>query len=380
MSPLNNLRVLDFSRVLAGPFATMMLADLGAEVIKVERPDTGDDTRAWGPPFDLRGESTYFASVNRNKHSLVLDLDSEGGRAEARKLALSCDVLVENFRPDVMGRLGLGFEDIARDNPRLIYCSITGFGDGPGATLPGYDLVVQALGGLMSITGERDGHPQKVGVALVDVLAGLYATVGILAAREVVGETGKGQHIKVNLLMALLSSMVNQSTAFTAAGLVPRRMGNAHPSIAPYELFSTSDVDLAIAVGNGKQFLALLDVLGLNELAVDSRFANNEARVVHRNELKKLLEVSLRQAGASEWSEKLSDAGVPVGIVNSIDGAFDLAQKLGLNPFVTISDAMGNGIRLPRNPIEMSATPPEYKTPPPLLGEWFAEDGESSWS
>jgi len=233
-SALENLNVVDFSRVLAGPFATMMLADLGATVTKVERPGVGDDTRAWGPPYDSAGEATYFQSVNRNKESLALDLADPGDRERARNLALEADVVVENFRPSVMDRFGLGYDDLAEENPSVIYCSITGFGRGGGAGMPGYDLLVQALGGLMSITGSPDGEPQKVGVALVDVLAGLFSTAGILAALRHRDSTGEGQRVDVNLLSSLLAALVNQGSAYTIAGTVPTRMGNAHPSVAPY--------------------------------------------------------------------------------------------------------------------------------------------------
>ncbi|MDP9427982.1 MAG: CoA transferase, partial [Actinomycetota bacterium] len=264
---LDNLRVLDFSRVLAGPFATMLLADLGADVLKVERPGTGDDTRAWGPPHDDRGDATYFSSVNRNKDSLVLDLSDPADPERACRLAREADVVVENFRPGVMDRLGLGYEALRADNPRLVYCSITGFGRGAGAALPGYDLLIQAVGGLMSITGSPDGEPQKVGVALVDVLAGLFSTVGILAALQHRAATGTGQRIDVDLLSSLLAALVNQGAAYTATGVVPARMGNQHPSIAPYELLPTADGDLVLAVGNDRQFTALSAVVGARELA-----------------------------------------------------------------------------------------------------------------
>ena len=265
-SALGNLKVLDFSRVLAGPLTTMVLADLGATVTKVESP-AGDDTRGWGPPYDENGMATYFQSVNRNKDSLVLDLAEPGDLERARGLALAADVLVENFRPGVMAKFGLDYERLHELNPGLIYCSITGFGRGAGATLPGYDLLIQALGGLMSITGESGGEPQKVGVALVDVLAGLYATIGILAALEHRRDTGEGQLVEVELLTALLAGLVNQSSAYTLAGVVAGRMGNQHPSIAPYRLLRTAEGDLVIAVGTDRQFAALCEVVGASELA-----------------------------------------------------------------------------------------------------------------
>lgn len=364
---LDNLRIVDFSRVLAGPFATMMLADLGAEVIKVERPQTGDETRAWGPPFDEAGEPTYFLSVNRNKRSIALDLTAADDLEAARSLALGADVLVENFRPGLMDRLGLGYEDLHPQNSRLVYCSITGFGRGEGAKIPGYDLLVQALGGLMSITGPAEGEPQKVGVALVDVLAGLFATVGILAALRHRERTGAGQRIDVNLLGSLLSAVVNQGSAYTVAGVVPRRMGNAHPSIAPYELFATGEGELVIAVGNDRQFAILCEVIGSPELAADTRFATNSARVAHRPKLRAELEERLARRSAHAWAEALTAARVPAGVVNDVGAAFQLAQALGLDPIVPIPRDDGSPVRLTRNPISLSETPPSYRSAPPRL-------------
>src|SRR6478609_8535024 len=282
-SALGRLRILDLSRVLAGPLATMTLADLGAEVTKIERPGSGDDTRSWGPPHDSSGEATYFQAVNRNKTSVALDLGDPGDLAEAHRLALASDVVVENFRPGVMAKLGLDYESLAAENPGLVYCSVSGFGgSGPGAELPGYDLLVQALGGLMSVTGEPDGEPLKVGVALVDVIAGLYAAVGILAALEHRRESGEGQLVEVDLLSALLAGLVNQSSAYTVAGAVPARMGNRHPSIAPYELLRCGGGELVLAVGNDRQFADFCEVLGEPGLAGDERFATNPSRVKHR--------------------------------------------------------------------------------------------------
>jgi len=363
---LPRLRILDFSRVLAGPLATMTLADLGAEVTKVERPPGGDDTRAWGPPYDAEGEATYFQAVNRNKRSLVLDLADEDDLAQARRLALAADVVVENFRPGVMAKLGLDHERLAGENPRLIYCSITGFGSsGPGAELPGYDLLVQALGGLMSITGEPEGEPLKVGVALVDVIAGLYAAVGILAALEHRHRSGEGQLVEVDLLSALLAGLVNQSSAFTAAGVVPGRMGNRHPSIAPYELLRCGEGELVLAVGNDRQFRDLCEAIGVPHLAEDERFAANPARVENRDELRPLLEQALAARPASEWVELLTAHRVPAGVVNDIGAAFQFAERIGLDPIVEIPREGGAPARLPRNPIRLSKTPPSYRFPPP---------------
>jgi crotonobetainyl-CoA:carnitine CoA-transferase CaiB-like acyl-CoA transferase len=367
---LGDLRILDFSRVLAGPFATMMLADLGAEVIKVERPGTGDETRGWAPPRDARGQATYFQSVNRNKRSLALDLAGDEGRGRARELAATSDVVVENFRPDVMDSLGLGYEELAAANPRLVYCSITGFGDGDGARLPGFDLLVQALGGLMSITGSADGEPQKVGVALVDVLTGLFATTGILAALRHRDATGEGQRVQVDLFSCLLAALVNQGSAYTLAGVVPGRMGNAHPSISPYELYPTGDGDLVLAVGNDRQFAALCEVLGTPELSADPRFASNAERVAHREALKTALVVALGARPAAEWAAALTAARVPAGVVNDVAGAFKLAESIGLNPIVEVPDpATGTTVALTRNPIGLSRTPPTYRSAPPALDD-----------
>jgi crotonobetainyl-CoA:carnitine CoA-transferase CaiB-like acyl-CoA transferase len=367
---LGDLRILDFSRVLAGPFATMMLADLGAVVTKVERPGAGDETRSWGPPWDAHGRATYFQSVNRNKDSVVIDLATDEGRRQAHELAATADVLVENFRPGVMDSLGLGWEAMHAVSPGLVYCSITGFGDGESARiLPGYDLLVQALGGLMSITGAPSGEPQKVGVALVDVLTGLFASTGILAALRHRDGTGEGQRVQLDLLSCLLASLVNQGSAYTVAGVVPGRMGNAHPSISPYEVYPTADGELVLAVGNDRQFSALCTVLGDPALAQDPRFATNPSRVTHRDALREALVERLRVRTAAQWAGELTEARVPAGVVNDIAGAFALAQRIGLEPIVEIPDpSTGATIALTRNPIGLSATPATYRSAPPPLG------------
>jgi crotonobetainyl-CoA:carnitine CoA-transferase CaiB-like acyl-CoA transferase len=367
-SALGRLRILDFSRVLAGPLATMTLADLGAEVTKVERPRSGDDTRAWGPPHDSEGEATYFQAVNRNKRSVALDLRDPDDLAQARRLARESDVLVENFRPGLMAELGLDYESLAAENPRLVYCSVTGFGgSGAGAELPGYDLLVQALGGLMSITGEPDGEPLKVGVALVDVVAGLYAAIGILAALEHRHESGEGQLVEVDLLSALLAGLVNQSTAYTQAGVVPGRMGNRHPSIAPYELLRCGEGELVLAVGNDRQFTELCETIGKPDLATDDRFATNPARVENRDELRSKLEAALAAKPAAEWVDLLRARRVPAGPVNDIAAAFEFAAQIGLDPIVEIPRDNGAPVRLPRSPIKLSKTPATYRLPPPHL-------------
>jgi crotonobetainyl-CoA:carnitine CoA-transferase CaiB-like acyl-CoA transferase len=367
---LDGLRVLDFSRVLAGPLATMLLGDLGATVTKVERPGTGDDTRGWGPPYDDRGDATYFQAVNRNKTSLVLDLQAAGDVARARALTQAADVVVENFRPGLMDDLGLGYDAVRAGNLQVIYASITGFGRGAGAALPGYDLLLQALGGLMSVTGTPDGEPQKVGVAVVDVLAGLFASIGILAALHHRDATGEGQRVEVDLLSALLAGLVNQGAAFTVAGVVPRRMGNAHPSVAPYELLPTRDGPLVVAVGTDRQFAALCAVLDLPGLASDARFTTNHARVQHQEALRTHLVDALAAKPAAEWAAALTAARVPAGVVNDVAGAFALATTLGLEPVVDVprADGSGGSVPLTRNPIRLSRTPPRYRTAPPSLG------------
>jgi crotonobetainyl-CoA:carnitine CoA-transferase CaiB-like acyl-CoA transferase len=371
LTALGNVLVADFSRVLAGPLATMVLADYGATVVKVERPGSGDDTRAWGPPYDARGVASYFLSVNRNKRSVVLDLTEPEGLRAARALALGADVVVENFRPGVMDRLGLGYAALAEDNPGLVFCSITGFGAGAGATLPGYDLLIQAVGGLMSVTGAPDGEPQKAGVALADVLAGLFATTGILAALRHRDATGAGQRVEVDLLSSLLAALVNQSAAYTTAGVVPRRMGNQHPSVVPYEPLPTADGDLVLAVGNDRQFTALCAVVGL---APDARFATNRSRVEHREELREALVEALAAAPAAEWAARLAEVRVPAGQIKDVRQAFELASELGLDPIVEVPAADGPPVALARNPVRLSETPARYDSAPPALGEMSIDD------
>ncbi|MHB1172556.1 MAG: CaiB/BaiF CoA transferase family protein [Lacisediminihabitans sp.] len=375
--PLQSLRVADFSRVLAGPYATMMLADFGADVIKIESP-TGDDTRHWLPPVDAQGESTYFGGINRNKRSVTCDLATEGGLAEARRLAETADVVIENFRPGVMEEFGLDYDTLRAANPGLVYCSITGFGRDAGARLPGYDLLVQAVGGLMSVTGQPDGEPSKVGVALVDVLAGLNAFSGILLAlrsRERGGPREAGRRIEVDLMTTLLSALTNQASGTLATGRPPGRMGNAHPSIAPYELFAAADRELVIAVGNDRQFRTLVRLLGAAELASDERFLGNALRVKHRAELRSILEGALLAAPAAHWVTMLTDAGVPAGLVNSIDEAFAFAAGLGLDAVVELRDAAGvRSSRQVANPIHLEGQPPAYRLMPPRLGEHNGAD------
>lgn len=375
--PLADLLVADFSRVLAGPLATMHLADLGARVVKVERPGTGDETRRWGPPFSASG-ATYFESVNRNKESLCLDLTAEGDRALARELALRADVLVQNFRPGAMEAMGLGLADLRRANPRLVTVSISGFGESGGAALPGYDFVVQALGGLMHITGEAGGEPQKAGVAVVDVLCGKDAALGVLAALVRRGVTGRGGHVEVNLLSSLQTALVNQVQAVVGAGVEPTRAGSHHPSIAPYELLACADGQLAVACGTDGMFRRLGVELGLPALADDPRFATNTDRVTHRPELRRVLEERLAAAPAREWQERLLAVGVPAGCVASIGQGLRLAESLGLEPLLDVVDGAGRTVgRQVRSPITITPSPPAPRRAPPALGEH--EDPLRTW-
>jgi len=364
---LSGLVVADFSRVLAGPLATMMLGDLGATVIKVEEPRRGDDTRAWGPPY-VDGESTYYLSINRNKRSIALDLQTTEGAAHARTLAARADVVVENFRAGSLGRYALDYDSVARGNPAVIYCSISGFGSGAGSTLAGYDFIAQAVGGLMSITGDEEGPPTRVGVAVVDILTGLHACIGILAALAARGETGQGQRVEVNLLSSVIASLVNQGSAYANTGLVPQAMGNRHPSVVPYQTFSTADGIIAVAVGNDSQFRTLCSLVGLPALGDDERFRVNAARVHHRTELIEALERALSTDTAASWAVRLNEAGVPCGPINDLAGAFTLAETLELHPITMMQSHAGAAIAQLSNPIRFSKTPPRYSLPPPTLG------------
>ncbi len=369
-APLEGVLVADFSRVLAGPLATMTLADLGATVVKVERPEVGDDTRHWGPPWTANS-SAYFESVNRSKRSITLDLRDPGDLARARQLALRADVLVENFLTGTLDRLGLGYDDLSATNPRLVYCSITGFGSGAGADLPGYDFVVQALGGLMSITGPVEGDPSKVGVALVDVLTGKDAVIGVLAALHERETSGVGQRIEVNLLSSLLGSLANQASSYLTTGVSPGRMGNQHPSIAPYETLRCADGLLALACGNDGQFAKIAEVLERPDLAADQRFATNPVRVANRSELVAALEDGLASRSVADWTKALNEVGVAAGPVADIGSAISRAAELGLNP--TISVGAGHPDQI-RHPISWSRSTPPDPTPPPTLGQHNAQE------
>lgn len=358
--PLEGLIVADFSRVLAGPYATMLLGDLGATVIKVERPGTGDDTRSWAPPTDDAGDSTYFLSVNRNKYSIALDLDDHADGERAQRLAQRADIFIENFPTGALDKRGLGYRDVIAINPDVIYCSISGFG--PDADLPGYDLLVQAMGGLMDITGQDE--PSKVGVAIVDVITGLHAANAVLAALHHRDRTGQGQLLEVTLLGSLLSALVNQSGSAAITGQPPRRMGNAHPSISPYEPYPTADRPLIIAVGNDQQFARLCDVLGHPNWARDPRFATNSARVANRDSLRAMLTDALRTRSADEWQASLQAERIPCGPINTVTDALELAERMNLNPVIDV-----DGVRQVANPVRYSRTPVTYRRRPPRLGE-----------
>jgi crotonobetainyl-CoA:carnitine CoA-transferase CaiB-like acyl-CoA transferase len=374
-APLSGVLVADFSRVLAGPHATMLLADLGADVIKVESP-AGDETRSWTPPArtvpdgdgGARDIATYYLSLNRGKRSVVLDLRDGSDAALARELARRADVVIQNFKAGGLDRFGLDHDSVRAANPRVIYASITGFGTGEGARLPGYDLLVQAASGLMSLTGDADGPPYRTGVSVIDVITGSHATIGILAALRHRDAPGEGQHVEVNLLSSALFGMVNQGSAYSAGGVVPYRMGNAHPSVYPYEPYPTADRELIIAAPNDNLFRRLCGVLGMPELADDPRFLRNGDRTTNRAELRRLIIERLAARGADDWFAALVDAGVPAGPINTVDGGFTLAEELGLEPVVEVGEA-GRTVPTTRNPIRMSATPARYPLAPPELDE-----------
>ena len=363
--PLDGVVVADFSRVLAGPYATMLMADLGATVIKVERPGTGDDTRSWGPPW-TEHSSSYFESVNRGKRSIALDLADPADQQAAHELVRRADVLVENFRPGSLARYGLDYDGARELNPGLVYASISGFGSGEGADLPGYDFVVQALGGLMSITGSADGPPTKVGVAVVDVLTGKDAALGIMAALRQRESTGRGQHVEVNLLSSLLASLVNQMSGLLTTGVAPGRMGNQHPSIAPYETLRCEDAFLAVAVGNDGQFRKLTEALGLVGMADEPQYATNAQRVTNRASMVQRLENVLGARTAADWQYRLHRAGIACGQVNDLSRAVHYADSLGLRPMV---DPGGGAAMQVRMPIDFSDSASAKPSAPPRLGE-----------
>jgi crotonobetainyl-CoA:carnitine CoA-transferase CaiB-like acyl-CoA transferase len=364
--PLSGIRVADFSRVLAGPLATMLLADLGADVIKIERPQTGDDTRGWGPPF-VGGDAAYFLSLNRNKRSVTLDLSTDEGRSAARRLALASDVVVENFRPGLMERFGLDHAALAAEHPGLVYCSLTAFGEGDPAARPGYDIIVQALSGLMSFTGHPGGEPTKVGVALLDVICGLYACNAIQAALIGRGATGRGARMTVSLLDASVAALVNQAANYLLGGLVPEPLGNAHPNIVPYQLFETADRPIILAAGNDRLFERTCEVIGRPEFAAEERFATNAARVRNRDALIPLLSAELAGRSAAEWLAALEEAAVPCAPVRTLDEVFASAE--GAAAIQEIDDPVRGLLPLVADPIRVDGRVPPARFPPPLLGE-----------
>jgi len=384
VGPLQGIRVLDLSRVLAGPWATQLLADFGAEVIKVESPRGGDDTRSWGPPWlrDAHGaptaESAYFLSTNRGKRSITLDLAHPEGARLARELALRSDVLVENFKVGGLARYGLAFAELAAAHPRLIYCSISGFGqDGPDAARPGYDAMIQALGGLMSLTGIEDGEPGagpvKVGVAVADLMAGMYAASAILAALHERERSGRGQYIDLALLDTQLGWLANQNLNYLLSGEVPRRRGSAHPNIVPYQAFATADGHLMLAVGNDRQFVSFCQAAGLEALARDARFTQNAGRVAHRGELTGAIAAALRQRPTAEWLRRFAAAQVPCGPINDIAQAFAMPQVRHRGMRLDLPHPRAGSVPGVANPVRFSRSVIEYPRAPPLLGQHTRE-------
>jgi crotonobetainyl-CoA:carnitine CoA-transferase CaiB-like acyl-CoA transferase len=363
-APLAGLRVLDLSRVLAGPLATMVLADLGADVIKVERPGAGDETRGWGPPF-VGDDAAYFLSLNRNKRSIALDLGTNEGAGTARRLARFADVVIENLRPGSMEAFGLSYEELSSDNPRLVWCSFTAFVDGEGR--PGYDIAVQALSGLMSITGEPGRDPVKVGVALLDVIAGLYAAIGILAAVRESERTGRGRRVSVALFEASVAAMVNQAANHLLGGVVPGPLGGAHPNIVPYQVFRAADRPFVLAAGNDRFFRRTCEVIGRPELADDPRFETNEDRVRNRGALIPILSEAFGAREAAAWVEALGAADVPCAPVRRMDEVF--ASPEGAATVQAVPDPARGVLRLVSTPIRVDGSLPPIRTPPPRLGE-----------
>lgn len=371
--PLEGVLVLDLSRIMAGPFCSMILGDLGAEVIKVEKPGSGDDTRAWGPPF-IEGESTYYLSINRNKKSITVNLKTAKGIEIIKKLVKRCDILLENFPPGNMERYGLDYDTLKEINPGLIYCSITGYGpDGPHKNRTGYDLVASAIGGLMSITGEEDGPPVKVGIAITDVVTGLFAHGAVLAALHARKKTGKGQRIDISLLEAQVAALINAASGYLNSGKIPKRWGTAHESIVPYEAFKTKDKYLIIAGGNDKIFASLCKVLGIPELAQDPRFVTNAKRVINRKELIPILNTETVKKTAAEWEEILEKNGIPFGPINNVKEVFEDPQVLHRGMILEMPHPKAGKIRVAGIPVKYSETKAEARLHPPLLGEHTEE-------
>ncbi len=382
--PLSHIRVLDLSRVLAGPWASQNLADLGAEVLKIERPGSGDDTRSWGPPFlkDQDGgetrESAYFLAVNRGKKSVTLDIAKPEGQRIARALAAKCDVLLENYKIGGLAKYGLAYEDLSKIDPRIIYCSITGFGQsGPSAHRPGYDFIFQGMGGLMSITGERDGEPgggpQKVGIAVTDILAGMYASLAITAAIAHRERTGVGQYIDLALLDSIVAFGANQIMNYFTSGKIPGRYGNAHANVVPYEVFATADGHVILAVGNDSQFESFCKVAGRPELAADPRYATMPGRIGNRDELIPLIREIMNGRASKDWIERLEAANVPCGPINNYKEVFEDPQVRHRGLKIEIPHPAGVPCPTVASPMRFSETPVEYELPPPLLGQHTRE-------
>jgi crotonobetainyl-CoA:carnitine CoA-transferase CaiB-like acyl-CoA transferase len=367
--PLAGLRVLDLSRILSGPFATMIMADLGAEVIKLENPIGGDDTREWAPPYQ-GDQSAYFLSINRNKRGIAVDLKTEAGREIAVRLADGADVLVENFRPGAAARLGLGYPELSARNPRLVYASISGYGQtGPDAELPGYDAIAQALGGVVSVTGEATGPPVRVGTPVADLGAAMWAAIGVLAALHARSASGRGDWIDISLLDGQIAWLTYVAGGYFASGEVPRRYGSAHPTIVPYQALRTSDGYLMVAVGNDSLWQRFAPIIGLPELAGDTRFATNPDRVVHRDELIPLIEAALASRASAEWAAELSRAGVPAGAINTVDRALASPQVVARDMVLTTEHPTAGSLRMPGSPVRLSGHTATVRRPPPLLGE-----------
>jgi formyl-CoA transferase len=370
---LDGVLVADFSRVLSGPYCTMMLGDLGADVIKIERPGSGDESRGWGPPF-AGGESAYYLSINRNKRSIALDLAREDHREAARRLVARAHVLVENFRPGTMERLGFSYDECAEGNPRIVYASITGFGEtGPARDEPGYDYVAQARGGIMSVTGEPGGEPQKVGVAIADITTGLYCAIAILAALRSAEATGRGQRVHTSLLESQVAWLANQASNYLVGGMEPTRMGNAHPNIVPYQVFQGSDRPFVLAVANQMHWARFCAVMDLGGIERDPRFADNATRVANRDALIGILSSRFASRTRDEWISELSAAEVPCGPINSIAEVFDDRQVRALGLVETIHHPTVGDLPLVRSPLGLGSTPAVTRLPPPLLGEHTLE-------
>lgn len=367
--PLKDLLVLDLSRILSGPFATMTLADLGADVIKIEQPGSGDDTRQWGPPFQGE-EAAYFLSVNRNKRSLAVDLKSPEGLEVVRELARRADIVVENFRPGTAARLGLGYEELSKDNPGLVYASISGYGQtGPDALRPGYDAIAQARSGIMSVTGETDGPPVRVGVSSADLVAGMWATIGVLAALHEKQRTGQGQWVDISLLDGSVSWLTYVSSGYFASGEVPRRYGSAHPTIAPYQAFATADGFVMVAVGNDGLWRRFAAELGDAALAADPRYASNPSRVAHREELIPAIEAIMRTRTTADWVRALDEAGVPVGPIQTVDQALVDPQVLARGMVAELDHPTAGPMKVVGCPVRLTRTPASVRTAPPVLGQ-----------